>query len=38
VELGRRTFAVDAGHVDHPPELAIVGMEPIKVRLSIEPL
>lgn len=38
VELGRRTFSVDAGHVDHPPELEIVGMEPIKVRLSVEPL
>lgn len=38
VELGRRTFSVDAGHVEHPPELAIVGMEPVKVKLSIEPL
>jgi len=38
VELGRRTFAVDAGHVAHPPELEIVGMEPVQVRLSIEPL
>ena len=38
VQLGRRTFSVDAGHVAHPPELAIVGMEPIKVRLSVEPL
>jgi uncharacterized protein (TIGR00159 family) len=38
VELGRRTFAVDAAQVEHPPELEIVGMEPITVRLSVEPL
>ncbi len=38
VGLGRRTFAVDATQVEHPPELEIVGMEPITVRLSVEPL
>jgi hypothetical protein len=36
VEQGRRTFLVAEDQVDHPPELRIVGMEPIKVRLSIE--
>jgi hypothetical protein len=36
VGQGRRTFSVEAEQVDHPPELKIVGMEPIKVRLSIE--
>jgi hypothetical protein len=36
VNQGRRTFSVDAHQVEHPPELRIVGMEPIKVRLSVD--
>jgi uncharacterized protein (TIGR00159 family) len=38
VELGRRTFAIDEDQVEHPPELRIVGMESVKVKLEIEPL
>lgn len=36
VDQGRRTFSVEANQVEHPPELRIVGMNPIKVRLDIE--
>lgn len=36
VDQGRRTFAVEAEQVAHPPELRVVSVEPIKVRLSIE--
>ena len=36
VDQGRRTFSVEAEHVEHPPELRVVAVEPIKVRLSIE--
>jgi len=36
VDQGRRTFAVEATQVEHPPALRIVGMDPIKVRLDIE--
>ncbi len=36
VGQGRRTFSVDEAQVDHPPELQIVGMETIKIRLSVE--
>ena len=38
VDQGRRTFAVEPEQVEHPPELRIVGMAPIKVRLDVEPL
>lgn len=38
VDQGRRTFSVDAEQVEHPPELRVVGIEPMKVRLSVEPL
>ena len=38
VDQGRRTFAVEPAQVEHPPELRIVGMAPIKVRLDVEPL
>jgi uncharacterized protein (TIGR00159 family) len=38
VQLGRRTFAIEEGQVEHPPELRIVDMEPAKVKLQIEPL
>lgn len=36
VDQGRRTFTVEAEQVEHPPELRVVSVEPIKVRLSIE--
>ncbi len=36
VDQGRRTFSVDADQVEHPPELRIVGMQPVKVRLSVD--
>jgi len=36
VDQGRRTFALEAEQVAHPPELRVVSVEPIKVRLSIE--
>jgi len=38
VDQGRRTFSVGAGQVEHPPELSVVGMKPIKVRLSVDTL
>ncbi|MCP4903543.1 MAG: hypothetical protein GY910_01035 [bacterium] len=38
VAQGRRTFSVDADQVEHPPELRVVGMETIKVRLSVDTL
>lgn len=38
VNQGRRTFSVEAGQVEHPKGLSIVGMQPVKVRLSVEPL
>lgn len=38
VDQGRRTFVVEPEQVDHPPELEIVRLEPIKVRLRVEPL
>lgn len=38
VDQGRRTFSVDSDLVEHPPELRIVGMQPIKVRLDVESL
>ena len=36
VDQGRRTFSIDAGQIEHPPELRIVGMQPVKVRLQID--
>jgi diadenylate cyclase len=38
VDQGRRTFSVDADQVEHPPELRVVDMKPVKVRLSIDSL
>jgi uncharacterized protein (TIGR00159 family) len=38
VNQGRRTFAIEAKQVEHPPELRVVGLEPIKVKLEIEAL
>lgn len=35
--LGRRTFAVAAEQVEHPPELEIVEIEQQKIRLALEP-
>jgi uncharacterized protein (TIGR00159 family) len=37
VELGRRTFSIEKGQVEHPPELRVVGIEPGQVRLRVEP-
>ena len=34
---GRRTISIDEEHVEHPPELEVVAIEPVKVRLAIEP-
>lgn len=38
VQQGRRTFAIDADQVEHPPELRVVGIEPVQVKLEIEAL
>lgn len=38
VDQGRRTFAIEREQVEHPPELRVVGLEPIKVKLKIEAL
>ena len=38
VQQGRRTFAVGPEQVEHPPELRVVGVEPLQVKLEIEPL
>ncbi len=38
VDQGRRTFELEAGQVQHPPELEIVGLSPSKIRLRIAPL
>lgn len=38
IDQGRRTFAIDASQVAHPPELRVVAIEPVKIRLSIETL
>lgn len=37
-ERGRRTFAIDPNRVEHPPSLRIVGIEPQRVKIQIEPL
>lgn len=36
VENGRRTFAIEANQVEHPPELRVVGIDPVKIRLEVE--
>jgi diadenylate cyclase len=38
VQHGRRTFAIDADQIEHPPGLRVVGVAPIKVRLEVEEL
>jgi uncharacterized protein (TIGR00159 family) len=37
-ERGRRTFEIDPNKVEHPSALRIVGIEPQKVKIQIEPL
>lgn len=37
VDQGRHVFSVDAEQVEHPPDLRIVGMQPVDVRLEIIP-
>lgn len=36
VGLGRRTFSIEAQQVEHPPELRIVGLQPMQIRLEVE--
>ena len=38
VDQGRRTFSIAPDQVEHPPELRVVGVEPMKVKLDIEAL
>jgi uncharacterized protein (TIGR00159 family) len=38
VEQGRRTFSIEVGQIKHPPELRVVGLAPMKVKLEIEAL
>lgn len=38
IDAGARTFAVAAAQVRHPPALRIVRMDPVQVRLRVEPL
>ncbi|HEB88322.1 MAG TPA: hypothetical protein ENI85_02020 [Deltaproteobacteria bacterium] len=38
VRQGRRTFSIAPDQVEHPPELRVVGVAPVKVRLAIEAL
>ncbi len=38
VDQGRRTFAIQLDQIEHPPELRVVGLEPIKVKLKVEAL
>jgi uncharacterized protein (TIGR00159 family) len=35
VELGRRTFEITPGDLEHPPTLTVVQMDPDRVRLSV---
>jgi hypothetical protein len=35
---GDGSLTIDAGQVDHPPELRIVGIDPPQVRLELRPL
>lgn len=38
VQLGRRTFAIAPDQVEHPPELRVVGLFPMQVKLEVEAL
>jgi len=38
VQQGRRTFALAPDQVEHPPELRVVGIAPMQVKLNIEAL
>ncbi len=38
VQQGRRTFSIEADQVEHPPELRVVRVEPVQVKLEIEAL
>ena len=38
VQQGRRTFALAPEQVEHPPELRVVGIVPMQVKLNIEAL
>jgi len=38
VDQGRRTFSIEVDQIEHPPELRVVGHEPMKVKLEIEAL
>jgi hypothetical protein len=38
VQQGRRTFALVPDQVEHPPELRVVGIAPMQVKLNIEAL
>ena len=38
VDQGRRTFSIELEQIEHPPELRVVGLEPIKVKLKIDAL
>ena len=36
VQLGRRTFTLSQDAVEHAPGLRVVGLEPTRVRLSVQ--
>jgi uncharacterized protein (TIGR00159 family) len=38
VDQGRRTFDIDVDQVEHPPGLRVVRLDPVRVRLEVEPL
>lgn len=38
VDQGRRTFAIKMEQIEHPPELRVVGLDQIKVKLKVEAL
>jgi hypothetical protein len=38
VQQGRRTFSLAPEQVEHPPELRVVGIAPLQVKLNIEAL
>jgi uncharacterized protein (TIGR00159 family) len=38
VATGQRSLTIEAGEVEHPPDLRIVGIDPPRIRLELRPL